>query len=140
MNFRLSKTILFLSMIPLFCLTLRAQSDLPRMGQVSDLMGMKKVYVVADTLYRPSILKRLAKSDLSVVDDPSDADFFIEYKIASEYQSTNSIHITIGQMDAYRLKDKKKLLAWSATANGAGFRKDMPTVLTEKLLKALDTK
>jgi len=57
------------------------QTDLPILGKVSDLEGFKKVYITTESSQdRKFILMALKKkkSDLEIVNDPKDAQFFLE--------------------------------------------------------------
>src|SRR4051794_38957845 len=55
--------------------------DLPQYGKISDIASGTKAYVIADGDYRKAILKDITKrKDVSLVEHPEDAEFFIEYK------------------------------------------------------------
>ena len=124
-------------LILVFSAAVFAQSDLPEIGRLTDIKDKTKVYIVADAYNLKWILKSFDKQKTLVrVDKPDDADFFLEFKtIASgEYQSVySSMRYETGQLDAYYLRDKKKVVAWSDSAKSG---LNMPSIqLIKRFLK-----
>ena len=58
------------------------QSDLPEIGNISDIKGKTKFYLVAGAQDRKQILREFnrGKNGLQLVNKPEDADFIVEYR------------------------------------------------------------
>lgn len=128
------------------------QSDLPIIGQISDIKNFKKVYLVIEsTEDRKMILLALKKkkSTLEVVGDPKDADFFLEFKTLARQDKKvliGSQYTETGEMHAYFYNsEKKKVVAWSESKlyyESSGLQVESPNsyVLTRKFVNALNGK
>ncbi len=113
---------------------------------------MKKVYLITEsTEDRNLILKALKKkkSTLEVVNNPNDAEFFLEFKtLARQDKKTlvGSEYTEKAEMTAYFFNpDKKKVIAWSETKlyyESSGLSVESPNsyVLTRKFVNALTGK
>ncbi len=107
-------TILTVFLFSAFCF---GQSDLPIISTISDLKNLKKVYIVTEsTQDRKFILLALKKkkSSLEIVNDPKDAEFFLEFKQLSRQDKKvliGSQYTETGEMTAYFYNsDKKKVI------------------------------
>lgn len=117
------------------------QTDLPIIGSISDIKGLSKVYIVADNESRKAILKQFEKQKvLSIVEKPDDAEFFIEYKTLSRQPFTTGGTTETGQVDVFIYREKKKVIAWSESTTGGGFKGDTANRLIKKFLKILQKK
>ena len=117
------------------------QNDLPTIGSFDDIKGLSKVYVVADNESRKPILKELKKqAAFTLVDKPEDAEFFLEYKTTSRQQFAMMGTTETGQLDAYVLRDGKKVVAWSESTTGGGFKGDTANHLIKKFMKRVKNK
>lgn len=125
----------FLLLMFLFAVPLLAQTDLPDRGELADLKGMSKVYVVANAEHFKMVKKELAKS-FTLVNKADEADFFLEYKILSTSQNTSlRIDSETCQLDAYLFRDKRKVVAWSESTFDGAFSTATQS-LTKKFKKA----
>lgn len=118
-----------------------AQSDLPELGTIADIVGKTRMYIVADAEARKSILKKLGdKSGITIATKPGDAEFFLEYRTLDRDRVTMmEIPVETGQIDVYYYRDKQKVIAWS-NSGGGGFRDDTPGSIMGKFLKAYNKK
>ena len=117
-----------------------AQSDLPTIGTLDEIKGKTKFYVVANTDDRDKIVKVLKKRpELVVVGEPDDAEFFIEYRETSRDEKM-MMTMARGQMDVYVIREKKKVIAWTDSASGGGFKSAVAGELAGKLENALKEK
>jgi len=142
-------TILTVFLFSAFCF---GQSDLPIISTISDLKNLKKVYIVTEsTQDRKFILLALKKkkSSLEIVNDPKDAEFFLEFKQLSRQDKKvliGSQYTETGEMTAYFYNsDKKKVIAWSESKlyyESSGISVESPNsyVLTRKFINALTGK
>ena len=116
-------------------------NNLPEYGDIADIKDLQKVYLVADsTDARNLILKEMKKyPTLIVVNSPNEAEFFLEYKVLRQEESSSSlkIPITISEMIAYTSKNKNRRIAWSKTENDAGISRPNEVNLTRSFIKAL---
>jgi hypothetical protein len=127
-----------LLLILAFALPGLAQSELPEIGSLADIKGLTKFYVVADQADREKITKVLAKRpELKPVGKPDESEFFIEYRELSRDSFGFGGTMARGQMDVYVMRTGKKLIAWSDTATGGGFKSAVAGDLAGKLLKAM---
>lgn len=113
--------------------------ELPEYGKLDEIKGKKLVYVATDNPEgRKQIVNALKRSSLTVVDKPEDAEFFIGYKIAGQFDSKASLILTsdIGQMDVYYLRDGRRVLVFSDTHISA-IKNTAADGLTKKFLKRL---
>jgi hypothetical protein len=120
--------------------TVCAQEKLPEFGDIADLNGMSKVYVITDsTQSRKFILDELRKYKtltLEVVSSPDDAQFILECKQTGHIivpEILGSEQPTF-EMTVYTLKDRRHRIAWSKTKNSMRYP---PTLLTRDFLVAL---
>src|SRR5687768_2239782 len=98
--------VLLLLMIPCF-----AQSDLPDRGQIADLKGKSKVFIVADGEHFDAI-KKVAGDRFEVVGRSANADFFIAYKTLSRDEvGKTEMFVEHGQLDVYYLDASRKVIA-----------------------------
>ena len=114
------------------------QTDQPIIGSLSEIRGLTKYYVEANTVDRDKIRKELKSvSQFEPVNDPSEAQFFVAYKTISE-RTGGSIPYSIatGQMDVYFLRDGKKVLAWSASGSAGGYKAAVAGKLSGQFKKA----
>ena len=117
------------------------QTELPIIGSISDIDGLSKVYLVADNESRKAIIKQFQKQKvLYLVEKPDDAQFFIEYKTISRQPFDIGGTTETGQMDVFIYREKKKVIAWSESTTGGGFKGDTANRLIKKFLKALNKK
>mgnify|MGYP001771077515 FL=1 len=117
------------------------QTELPIIGSISDIDGLSKVYLVADNESRKAIIKQFQKQKvLYLVEKPDDAQFFIEYKTISRQPFGIGGTTETGQMDVFIYREKKKVIAWSESTTGGGFKGDTANRLIKKFLKALNKK
>ena len=120
---------------------LAQDNNLPEYGDIADIKDLQKVYLVADsTDARNLILKELKKyPTLIVVNSPNEAEFFLEYKVLRQEESSSSlkIPITTSEMIVYTSKNKSRRIAWSKTENDAGISRPNEVNLTRSFIKAL---
>lgn len=122
----------------LLLLTPALFAQLPDRGTISDLAGKTKVYVVADTEHLKLIKKGLAKS-LTLVNSPTDAEFFLEYTVSRHVHLTSlEIPSETGQLDAYLMRGSTKVVAWSDNKTDGGFGGPAAEVLAKRFVKALN--
>lgn len=104
------KTLLLLLLL---AVPVAAQTDLPDRGTIADLKGKVKIYIVASAKHIKSI-EKATKKTFTFVSSPSDAEFFLEYRVLSMKEvSALQIEIETGQMDAFFYRDNRKVVAWS---------------------------
>lgn len=127
-------------LLPLILLVLStfafAQSDLPEIGKLDDLKGKTKVYVIADGDARKAMVKKLTEAKFTIADKAEDAEFFAEYRTLSRQPIAIAGTTETGQLDVFIYRDKKKVIAWSASSTGGGFGGDTAKGLIGKFLKA----
>jgi hypothetical protein len=127
--------------LALFLITAFAQDILPEYGSIPDVKNLHKLYLVADsTDARKLILRELKKTpDLTVVNSPDEAEYFIEYKVLRQQTGQTSANFTIytSEMVAYTLRNGRKIIAWSKTETSGGIGKPNEVNLTRHFLKAL---
>ncbi len=114
-----------------------AQTDLPTIGSIADIDGLSKVYVAADNESRKAVFKQFEKQEnFSVVENADDAEFFIEYKTISRQPFGVGGTTETGQMDVFVYRNKKKVIAWTESTTGGGFKGDTANSLVKEFLKA----
>lgn len=112
------------------------QETLPTIGSIDDIKGLSKVYLIANAEARKAILKQFEKQkDFSVVDNPGAAEFFIEYKTISRQPFDIAGTTETGQLDVFVYRDKQKVIAWSESTTGGGFKGDTANRLIKKFFK-----
>jgi len=120
---------------------LAQDNNLPEYGDIADIKDLQKVYLVADsTDARNLILKEMKKyPSLIVVNSPNEAEFFLEYKVLRQEESSSGlkIPITTSEMIVYTSKNKNRRIAWSKTENDAGISRPNEVNLTRSFIKAL---
>ena len=117
------------------------QTDLPITGSLPDIKDLSKLYLVADNKSRKAILKQFEKQKVFViVDKPDDAELFIEYKTISRQPFAMMGTTETGQMDVFIYRDKRKVMAWSESTTGGGFKGDTANRLIKKFLKVTKKK
>ncbi len=132
--------ILTLTVILVFSAIGFGQTDLPITGSIADIKDLSKIYVVADNESRKAILKQVKKQKIFViVDNPDDAELFIEYKTISR-RTVAMMTTETGQMDVFIYRDKRKVIAWSDSSTGGGFNGDTANGLIKKFLKVTKKK
>lgn len=146
------KIYLLLLMSFLFTFPAYGQSDLPIVGDISEIKSLKKVYLVTESSSdRKMILLALKKkkSTLEVVNNPDNADFFLEFKTLSRQDKKvliGSEYTEEGEMTAYYFnKDKRKVIAWAESkllfqSSGLSIESPNSYVLTRKFVNALTEK
>lgn len=98
----------------------QSQKDLPIIGDISNIKDFTKVYISAESTdaYK-TIKKELGKlKTLEIVNNPSDAEFILEYRILDKQEKSGLASKTYeerGEMKAYFEKDGKTIVAWSDT-------------------------
>lgn len=131
-------------LIPLFLLVLSsfaiAQSDLPETGKLEDVKGKTKVYVIADGDARKAMVKKLSDAKMTIADKADEAEFFAEYRTLSRQPIAIAGTTETGQLDIFIYRDKKKVIAWSASSTGGGFGGDTAKGLMSKFIKAVSKK
>lgn len=119
----------------LLLLAIPAYSQLPDRGLISDLKGKTRVYVIAEGDAYKVINKAIAKS-LTVVNSEDAAEFFLEYKTVSRSTvGPTGMSLENGQLDAWLWREKKKVIAWSDSTTGGGFKGDTANKLIKRFLK-----
>lgn len=112
--------------------------QLPEYGDISDLKGMTKVYVTADsTESRKWILDELKKSTLMIVPSEDEAEFIIKcVRLTEEGQPIGDIVRMPGQfeMTVYTMRNGRQRIAWSKTKSSM---RPAPKLLTGDFLGAL---
>ena len=116
-----------------------ARESLPDYGDISDLAGLNRVYVTADTTdSRKAILKELeGLKTLSVQSSPELGEFVIECReIDHGGGSTGSglRELPTLEMTVYRFVDGKKRIVWSKTKSSI---RSPAMLLTRDFIKAL---
>ena len=108
-----------LFLILLFLVSVVAQDKLPEYGDISDLQGLSRVFVTADTTAsRNFVLEELKKfSRLQVVNRSEDSDFIIECRRQGELKIDSGLiqEMPEYEMTVYTLRDNKRRIAWSKT-------------------------
>jgi uncharacterized protein with PQ loop repeat len=123
---------------------------LPVYGTVSDIKDFNRIYIsVENAQSRDRIIKALGKApQFQIVKDPQDAQIFLEYKILSRDNNSDTSDTDLrikSQMNAVVIKNNKRVIAWSDTVDhvrktlgGIGWRSTHNEIkLTERFLKAL---
>lgn len=123
---------------------------LPVYGTVSYIKDFNRIYIsVENAQSRERIVKALNKaSRYQIVNDPQDAQIFLEYKILSRDNNSDTSNTDLrikSQMNAVVIKNNKRVIAWSDTVDhvrktlgGIGWRSTHNEIkLTERFLKAL---
>lgn len=130
-------------LLPLFLLlfvctlAVDAQTELPDRGTLSEIAGKRAVYLIAEGPARPRIEKRLAKSKLFEFAQSSEAaDFFLEYLTISRQPFGYGGTSETGELRAYYLKSDRRVVVWSASVTGGGFKGDTADRLCGQFLKA----
>lgn len=118
------------------------QSDLPEYGKLSDIKDKTKIYVIAEGEARTAMLKTIDKqSKFSIIEKPEAAEIFIEYKMISRGTvPPTGMTLETGQMNVFYYRETTKVIAWSDSAEGGGFRGDTANRLLKKFLKAVEKK
>jgi hypothetical protein len=115
-------------------------NKLPEYGDIADVKNLQKVYLIADsTDARKLILNELKKyPNLTVVNSPDEAEFFVEYKVLRQETGQTSLNITVdtSEMVVYILRDKRRVVAWSKTET-SGISRPNEVNLIRNFLKAL---
>ena len=118
-----------------------AQENLPKIGATGGVANLHKLYLNADsTDSRKLILKELKKyPDLTVIDSPDNAEYFIDYKLLRQQTGQTSLNVTIytSEMTAYLLREKRKIVAWSRTETSDVRGRPNETNLIRHFLDAL---
>jgi hypothetical protein len=96
----------------LFLLVALACQQLPTYGELSDLQGLSKVYVVADPDARKLIIEELKKSSLQVMADPKEAEFIIECERKEPVVTMYTQHLSY-EMTVLTIREEKRRIAWS---------------------------
>jgi hypothetical protein len=146
------KTFTTIILTLLFTCTAFGQDNLPVLGKIDEIKTFKKVYIDTESSQdRKFILMALKKkkSDLEVVGDPKDAQFFLTFKtlsrqdkkvlIGSEYTETAEMTVY------YYNSDKRKVVAWSQNkmlyqSSGLSISSPNSYDLTRKFVNALTGK
>lgn len=123
---------------------------LPVYGSIKDIKDFNRIYInVENAQSRERIVKALGKApQFQIVNDPNQAQIILEYKVLSRDNSSNTEDTDLrikSQMNAVYIKDNKRVIAWSDTADhtrktlgGIGWRTTHNEIkLTERFLKAL---
>lgn len=131
------KTLTILTILLLSATAALSQTDLPEYGKMPEIQNKTKFYLIADGESKKAVLKKV-KAPLTIVDRSEDAEFFLEYKTLSRqpFGILPGATTETGQMDAYYLRDKKKIIVWSESGTGGGFKGDSANKLFSKFLKA----
>jgi len=126
--------------------TFAQETPLPVIGKIDELKTAQKVYVAAQsTNSRKMIAKQIGK-DLTIVDDPKDAQFVLEYVQLSRQDKTTLVagsYTEEGEMRAWLTRaDGTKVIAWSDTetyyeSSGMPTGRPNEVTLTKNFLKAL---
>lgn len=125
----------------LFLATAAFSQDLPDKGDISEVKGKTKIYVVADDADATKhITKQIQKKKgLTVVNSADDAEIFFDYRTIERADQAAGIAGMFGekgQLDIYYRKDGKKVIVWSDTDTGANPKFS----LTKKAIKAVTSK
>lgn len=132
----MKRTLSIAILIALAALTVSAQETLPDYGAISDLNGMTKVYISAQTTkQRETIIKELKKSELVEVDSPDQAEFFLEYRVISDHQGLGALRFLTVEMSVYTTHGERRRIAWSKTTSPAARLGEVS--LTRDFLKAI---
>ena len=129
-------------LLPLFLLVLSSfafgQSDLPDIGKLDDIKGRTKVYVIADGDSRKAMLKKLGEAKLTIADKSDDAEFFMEYRTLSRqpFGILPGATTETGQIDVFIYREKKKVVVWSDSKTGGGFKGDTANQIIARFIKA----
>ncbi len=129
--------ILTLVLVLTFSVAGFGQTGLPTIGSIADIKDLAKVYLVAENEARKAIVRQFEKQNVfAIVDKPDNAEFFIEYKTLSRQPFDIGGTTETGQLDVFIYRDKKKVIAWSESTTGGGFKGDTANRLIRKFLKA----
>ena len=108
-----------------FCFSALAQAadGPPVIGDLGDIKGMTRIYIVADAEPRKHLGIELTKkgSPFEIVADPERAQVFVEYRVMDRRTVTSlDMLLEQGQLDVYIYREGRKVLAWSETKS-AGY-------------------
>lgn len=96
--------------------------DLPDRGQLSDLKGRTKAYIVADGGHYKAIEKAI-KKQYTLTSKASDADIFFGYKTLSRDEvGKTHMYLENGQLDVYYFRDKTQVVSWSSNKWGEDYK------------------
>jgi hypothetical protein len=133
------KPLLAATSLLIFFLLANAQDKLPDYGDISDLKGLSKVYVSADSSQtRKYVLDELKNyKTLEVVSTVESAEFVL--KCAANVpvvvgSGPLTSHQEPFEMTVYTLKDGRQRIAWAETKTSL---RPAPILLTRDFLKAL---
>lgn len=123
---------------------------LPVYSSIKDIKSFNRIYInVENAQSRERIAKALGKApQFQIVNDPNEAQIILEYKVLSRDNSSDTSDTDLrikSQMNAVYIKDSKRVIAWSDTADhtrktlgGIGWRSEHNEIkLTERFLKAM---
>lgn len=129
--------VIFLSLFLTFPYIVIGQSGLPDYGKIADIQGKSKVYLIADGESRTTMIKTLTKQKaLTVVDKAEEAEFFIEYRTISRQPFGFGGTSETGQLDAYFYSENRRVVCWTKSDVGGGFKGDTARRLLNAFLKA----
>lgn len=104
---------------------------------IADINGMSKFYVIGNQADREKVVKILGKRLQGVTED--EAEFFLEYReLSRDSFGFYGGVIARGQMDAFIKRGETKVVVWSASASGGGYKSAVAGELAGKFLKALN--
>jgi hypothetical protein len=141
--------------ILLFTVSAFGQSDLPIIGEISQLQGMTKVYIAGATSDERKIVltafkKEQKKIPFVVVGDPDEAEFFMNFGELSRQVVANNRSGAYQERDELEVyfynKDKKKVIVFTDTETldrtSSGFNFSFPNSfnLTRNFFKAYNKK
>jgi hypothetical protein len=125
-------------------------AKMPILGNVSDIQGLTKVYVLGATSDERKIVLQAFKREgkklpFVIVNDPSEAEFFMNFGELSRQTDNTAFHRNYEQRDEvevyYFNKDKKKVIVFTDTetlnaSNGMSFSAPNSYNLTRNFFKA----
>lgn len=117
--------------------TLVQDKPLPEYGDISDLRGMTRVYVNADSAQaRKYIIDKLKGSPLKVAESPDDAEFFLDCLRTGQIKTGSTLIPEMDTFDmvAYTVRNGRHRIAWTKTKTSVRYA---PTLLTGDFLGAL---
>ncbi len=121
-------------LILLLFLSTAAYAQLLDKGDISEIKGKTKYYLVADAFASKQINKELKKAkNLTSVNTEDAAEFFFEYKTIGNEDRVGGFYSSTGQLDVYYRRDGKKVIVWSDSDTGTNPMRS----LTKKVLKLL---
>jgi hypothetical protein len=112
--------VLLLSSFSSFAQEQPKQKDLPVIGDISSIKTFTKVYIAAESTDAYKLIKKeLGKyKALEVVNDASDAEFILEYRVLDKQDKSDIIgrrYVERAEMKAYFYSEGKTIIAWSDT-------------------------